>query len=244
MNSTQMPSGGKLGNVEFDFKLIINSEMTKLSLALGNYKNDLEKYYKNIKLLLAGVIGWEHIPLYDILPVLFFSKTYNFTSNDDVDVYLVCPYCNKRVEHKLNLNNDIDYPAISDNLIKLKGLRLGGKEIYRINPTIKDFLETIETLLPFAESFSIDDLMFLTYFNFKLKPNEIMNSLKNAVKGEILVIHDIQSKLYCKPQANKKVKCQNCGEEVVIGNLTDVLITNPFHELRKYCTINKDLYIY
>lgn len=240
----QLPSQGKMGYAEFNIKLIKNKEMTQLSISIGNVKNEMEKYYKNIKLLLSGIEGWQSIPLFDIYPVLFYSKAQNFLKDNMIELVVSCPFCGNKFSYNLDLNDGLEWLSVSDEISKLKGIILGGEQFNIIKPTISQFLQVYETLLPFSTTFTLKEIYFLTYFNFNINANKIVKAMHDAVREDIILIQDLSDKLVSKPISKEKAKCTSCGKEVVIGELTSILITNPFYELRKYLQFPKERLIY
>ena len=186
--------------------------------------NSVQKYIRDIDLLITRIPNWESLLLYDLDPLIFTIKYISVVDNKNIKLNLDCNNCGK-FETEFNIG-ELDFIKLDDEILKYKGVTLNG-HLYSFShlTTIREFRNLLSDLMKFKVDFDKEELYLMALLYDTTNLNQIYDDIQNASRTDIAIISYL-SKVLSSSTKPITFKCPHCGKEVVVK--LDNLITDLF----------------
>lgn len=223
ISSESLPSNGNYTKSEtIQIRPLTYKEIKEYERFEAN--NSVQKYIRDIDLLITRIPNWESLLLYDLDPLCFTIKYISVVDDKNIKLLPSCPDCGK-FEVEFNIG-DLDFIKLDNEILKYKGVTING-HLYTFThlTTIADFRNLLYNLMKFKVDFDKEELYFMALLYDGSNLNQIYDDIQNAKRSDIALISYLSRMLSSSTQPIT-FKCPHCGKEVVVK--LDNLITDLF----------------
>lgn len=234
--TAQLPSGG----YGYTFPEVTINPFTFLELTgyLENVPSDpLEKYLFDIKVLCKDDPKVYDLYVMDLDFLIFFKKLCTVSADLSYDLTIKCPECGTKIKKKISLDHDIHFTQIDKGVMDGAFVELGGHKYEVQVPTVRDFLQVLETYLRYRK---ITDLKMIKTIalikEFRMEGNQVEADVLGATHNDITLLLALRElyydriepiMVYC-PECNKNLKLE---ERRGISVSVDSLIGDFFRDI-------------
>lgn len=234
--TSQLPSGG----YGYTFPEVTINPFTFLELTgyLENVPSDpLEKYLFDIKVLCKDDPKVYDLYVMDLDFLIFFKKLCTISNDLTYNLSVKCPDCGTTVKKKISFEYDIHFSQIDKGVMDGAFVELGGHKYEVQVPTVRDFLQVLETYLRYRK---ITDLKMIKTIalikEFRMEGNQVEADVLGAKHNDITLLLALRElyydriepiTVYC-PKCNENLKLE---ERRSISISVDSLIGDFFREI-------------
>lgn len=234
--TSQLPSGG----YGYTFPEVTINPFTFLELTgyLENVPSDpLEKYLFDIKVLCKDDPKVYDLYVMDLDFLIFFKKLCTISNDLTYNLSVKCPDCGTTVKKKISFEHDIHFSQIDKGVMDGAFVELGGHKYEVQVPTVRDFLQVLETYLRYRK---ITDLKMIKTIalikEFRMEGNQVEADVLGAKHSDITLLLALRElyydriepiTVYC-PKCNENLKLE---ERRSISISVDSLIGDFFREI-------------
>lgn len=228
INTKDLPSKALLGE-----RLI---EIPEISMGIfSRYSNlpsetEAQRMLKELTIYIEAIENWDSLCAYDYTSLIYLIKSNSLLNNNETKFTVRCPNCEKENIVTANLSTNLNFDDITDELLSIKRITIGGVTIQRIVPTMGDLKSALEILVKANDKLDRRDIMFRLFFNFAEKPNAISSLVFNAKKKDIAIISYLSDLCCGLATYNPPICCSKCKEVIRIAK-SDFFASDPFRNI-------------
>ena len=231
--TSMLPSGG----FGYSFPSLTIKPMTFLEIC-GYSENvpeePLAKYMYDIKVLLRDDPKIIDCYVMDLDFLIFYKKLITVSGDMTYSLSVKCPRCGNMITKKVDLNKDIHFTQIDQQIMDGAVVELNGHKYDIIVPTIKDFIKVFETYLRYKK---INDLKMIKtialFSDFDMRGNQIEADVLGATHDDITLLLALRE-LYYDRLEPINITCENCladGREASTTVSVETLAVDFFRDL-------------
>ena len=238
--TSMLPSGG----YGYNFPSITVRPMTFMEICGYNEnvpEEPLAKYMYDIKLLLRDDPRIKDVYVMDLDFLIFYKKLITVSGDLSYNISVTRPRCGTRINTKIDINKDIHFSQIDQQIMDGAVVNLGGHKYDVIVPTVSDFLKVFDAYLRYRK---VDDIKMIKTIamidGFDTKANQIEADVLGATHEDITLLLALRE-LYYERLEPVEVECPKCaedGKEASVAVSVESLTVDFFRDICSNCPID------
>lgn len=227
-----LPSQGRMGGESLELKLKSMTLQEIIDYGMEPNMTFTQRINRDINLVRKDIEGLEsRLYLIDLDCLIYIKKTISITTQEDISVDVICPFCGKTQVVKMNLRDSLEHCIVPDEALKVKEIILGGKRLKFEIPTIDYYQRVLKEFLKYNEDPNERISTLCACLNFFDNPREIKRLIEDATLDEILIIDQLHNWMSGSRKFQKYI-CNSCGKEA------DVIVPNMSADMFRSIQIN------
>lgn len=229
-----LPSQGRLGGEALELKLKSMTLQDIIDYNMIPSATFTQRMDRDIKLVGKDVKELDRLFLIDLDCLIFIKKTISITTQEDIRVDAICPFCGNSELVPLNFRDSLEHCIVPDEALKVKEININGKRLKFQIPTIDYYHKVLKEFLKYNEDPNERISTLCACLNFFDNPRMIKRTIEDATLDEIVVIDQLHEWISGSRKFHKYT-CKKCGKEA------DIIVPNMSADMFRSIKINNGL---
>lgn len=228
-----LPSKGRLGGESLNLKIKSMTLQEIIDYSMEPNLTLTQRINRDINLIKKDV-DIDRLFLIDLDCLIFIKKTISITSQEDVSVSSICPFCGNKEDVKINFRDSLEHCIVPDEVLKIKSIILNNHKFNFEIPTISYYQKVLGEFLKYNEDPNERISTMCACLNFFDNPRLVKNSIEDATLDEISLIDQLHGWISGSRKFHR-YNCANCGKEA------DIIVPNMSADMFRDVKINNEI---